>query len=269
MNLRGPVGVRWTIGNVSDTGFESLALSIRGAHRIFGDAARYAVCVNSVPLEQARAKVGDVPADVQWIEATGLMPRWLRERFDEAMGEGTGWKFAPLQVFPDAYELALDNDCILWKLPEAVRRWLSEDGESFVLAEDVRRCVGVFDRYCADVPRNSGIRGLPPGFDLERGIRTLLAETKVTFTSELDEQGLQIALLERSGPVHVVRTEEVTICSPFWPQQPYLGTCGAHFVGLNARKLPWSWYERPATECVQENWARLSPEIRERIGRRG
>lgn len=37
------VGVRWTIGDVSDEGFEALRLSVWGAFRLFGEDAVYAV----------------------------------------------------------------------------------------------------------------------------------------------------------------------------------------------------------------------------------
>ncbi|MBX5482121.1 MAG: hypothetical protein IRZ16_09840 [Myxococcaceae bacterium] len=264
--MAAPVGIRWTIGDVSARGFEALGYSIRGAWRIFGASARYAVCVNTVPLEVARARVGPLPAPVEWIDATGLVPRWLRERFDPSMAEGTGWKFAPPQVFPDRYELSLDNDCILWDLPEAIARWLWEDDRSCVIAEDVRRCLGRFEALCGPEPRNSGIRGLPPGFPLERALKSVLAQIREPLTSELDEQGMQVALVERSGKVNVVRTSEVTICSPIWPHQPYLGRCGAHFVGLNARSLPFRYYGRPATEWVEENWRRLRPELDRILG---
>ncbi|HEX2868210.1 MAG TPA: hypothetical protein VHO03_14285 [Ignavibacteriales bacterium] len=38
-------------------------------------------------------------------------------------------------------------------------------------------------------PRNSGIRGLPPGFNLEMSLRRILEKNPVKMTSELDEQG--------------------------------------------------------------------------------
>jgi len=47
---------------------------------------------------------------------------------------------------------------------------------------------------------------------------------------------------------------------------PHLGSAGAHFVGINARQLPWSYYGRPASDCVAENWRRQRPEICRRIG---
>jgi hypothetical protein len=73
--------------------------------------------------------------------------------------------------------------------------------------------------------------------------------------------------LTRHRRLLVVRTHEVTICSPFSPHQPYIGSCGAHFVGLNAQALPWCYYDRPASELVRENWERLKPEIAVRIAR--
>ena len=262
---RGELGIRWTIGAVNGRGFEALRLSIWGAFHLFGGRARYAVCVNTVPVAEARARTGGLPVPVRWVQADDLVPDWLRACFDEAMGEGTGWKFAPVRMFEDVRELALDNDCILWAEPDALSGWL-EHPESFLLAEDVRRCVGAFDALCSSSPRNSGIRGVPASFDLEGAFRRVLAAFPVRFTSELDEQGLQIATLERTGRLHVVSTEDVSICSPFWPHQPSLGRCGAHFVGLNARALPFRYYGRPASEWVAENWERHLPALRARVG---
>lgn len=255
------LGVRWTVGDVSMLGFEALRLSMLGAYRAFGAEASYAVCVNTVPPAVARRRIGTLPMPVEWVDSTNLVPTWLRARFDERMAEGVAWKFGPLQVFPDRYELALDNDCILWSVPPAIEAWLESPAQCFVLAEDVKSCFGRFAELCGTAPRNSGIRGLPPGFDLGGALLSVLDALPGKCTSELDEQGLQVAALLRSGPVHVVPTEEVTICSPFWPHETQLGRSGAHFVGLNARCLPFRYYGRPASECVAENWDRLYPEL--------
>jgi len=75
----------------------------------------------------------------------------------------------------------------------------------------------------------------------------------------LAEQGMQMAVLRRSGPVRVVGVDEVSICSPFPPHLPGLGRCGAHFVGLNARELPpWKLDGRPASELTSAHFARTS-----------
>ncbi|HEY8431795.1 MAG TPA: hypothetical protein VIL20_25625, partial [Sandaracinaceae bacterium] len=134
-----------------------------------------------------------------------------------------------------------------------------------VIAEDVRRCFGRFDALCGPKPRNSGIRGTPPGFDLETALRRTLGSVDGTLRSELDEQGLQVAALTRTAPTHVVRTSEVSICSPFPPHQPALGRAGAHFVGLNARSLGWTYEGRPAELLVRAHFERLLPAVEARV----
>lgn len=260
------LGVRWTIGDVSDRGFEALRLSIHGAMRVFGPDAAYAVYVNSLPIAAARARTGPVPAEVQWRAAGTEPPAVLKAHLGREMAQGTAWKFSPLQAFEDRHELALDNDVILWTAPGELRRWLEEAAQDPLLAEDVTPAHGAFAELCGPEPRNSGIRGLPPGFDFAGALARVLAERPVRLDSELDEQGLQVAALSLGRTPFVVRTAEVTICSPFHPHQPHLGRCGAHFVGLNAREIPWRYYDRPATEVRIEHWERLRPELYARVG---
>jgi hypothetical protein len=258
--------VRWTIGDVSAYGFEALRLSIWGAHRIFGDDARYVVCVNTVPLEVAQGLCGFVPAAVRFVDCSERMDPFMRKWFDARCADGVGWKFAPLQLAPSSYELALDNDCVLWDVPEAVARWLDDPAQRrMVIAADVKACFGRFAGLCGPEPRNSGIRGLPPGFDLEAAFRSVLTDAPGLLENEQDEQGLQVAALLRAGPVEVVTVEEVAICSPFPPHQPGLGRCGVHFVGLNAKRLPFRVDDRPAEELVREHFRRLRDEVAARV----
>jgi hypothetical protein len=53
----------------------------------------------------------------------------------------------------------------------------------------------------------------------------------------------------------------VTICGPFPPHVQRLGRCGAHFVGLNAKRLTWSYQGRPGDAYVRENWQRMRPQL--------
>ncbi|WP_448203266.1 hypothetical protein [Azospirillum sp. sgz302134] len=260
-----PIGVRWTIGDVSPRGFEALRLSIWGAWRLFGPEARYAVVVNAMPPDTARKRTGPVPDAVDWQPAGGL-PDFLRDHLGADMAEGVAWKFAPMRCFPDRYELSLDNDCILWDLPDAMRAWLGEDEPRCLIAADVTLAHGAFTHLTREEPRNAGIRGLPPGHDLGAAVREVLTRHPVPLQSELDEQGLQVVALDVGRPAHVVSLADVSLCSPFWPKTPELGRGGAHFVGLNARSLPWTYYDRPATECVIENWQRHRPELYRRVG---
>lgn len=258
------LGVRWTIGDVSEQGFEALRLSVWGAWHAFGPAALYAICVNAISIDTARQRTGPLPAQVEWIKADGLLPDWLAPHLDRGMAQGVGWKFAPVRLFPERYELALDNDCILWSLPRALQVALSGDQPACVIAADTRACFGQFADLCGPEPRNSGIRGTPAGLGFERAMRDLLQSRRCVLRTETDEQGLQVAALNLFGS-GVVTTDEVSICSPFPPHSRELGTCGAHFVGLNARDLGWNYYDRPASEVRREHWYETRPLLYERV----
>jgi hypothetical protein len=262
--MRDRLGVRWTMGNVSERGFEALALSVWGAYGLFGPDADYVICVNGISVAAARERTRRLPDCVKWQDNSQSVPEFLKRYLEASMTEGSGWKLAPVRMFPDRHELALDNDCILWAVPATMAEWLSED-DSLLIAEDVRRCLGVFDARCGPGNRNSGIRGLAPGVDYGRALEDELRSVDTVMTSELDEQGLQVAALERLGPVHVVTVDDVTICSPFPPHLPNLGKSGAHFVGTNARSLPWSLEGRPASEYIDEHWRLHLPRLRERV----
>lgn len=264
--------VRWTIGDVRERGFEMLRLSILCTMQLFGPKTRYVICVNTVPLAEAKQRTGPVPDAVEWREVTRKeVPEVLREHFDDHLIEGMGWKLVPLRVYPERYELAIDNDCILWALPEGMRLWLSGP-ESFLFAEDVDRCLGIFDAQCPPGNFNAGIRGLPPGRDLEDSLRAVLeaaenqAGGRLDLRNEIEEQGLQAAAVLRNQPLHLVRTAEVSICSPFWPRSPELGPCGAHFVGMNAAHIPWDYYDRPADEWLADHWQRHRPALYAKAG---
>ncbi|MCU1223461.1 MAG: hypothetical protein JWQ42_1554, partial [Edaphobacter sp.] len=252
--------------------WEALRVSVHCAVRLFGPRTEYVICVNTVGLESAQQRAGVLPECVCWLEVSSAdVPSFLLPYLGQAMAEGVGWKLVPTRIFPDAYELSLDNDCILWQKPTVLDQWLGNANRT-LLAEDMQRCLGHFQSSSVQGPINSGIRGLPPGFALAVALRETLEEESlrlghpVALESELDEQGLQAVALSRHSPSLLVSVREVTICSPFWPREPELGTCGAHFVGLNSRHIPWDYFGRPATVVRCEHWDRHRPELYRRAG---
>ncbi|HEY7957870.1 MAG TPA: hypothetical protein VII38_21355 [Polyangia bacterium] len=259
------LGIRWTIGDVRERGFVALRLSITGARRLFGADASYVVYVNSIPVERAREKTGAVPAEVRWQASPASAPEWLRARLGATMADGVAWKLLPVRSFPDRFELALDNDVVLWSEPPALRAWL-KDGRRCLLAADVRPAFGAFSVECGARPLNTGIRGLPPGYDLEARLSAMLDRHPRRLDSELDEQGMQVAALLPDEPL-VVSLADVTICSPFPPHLEELGTHGAHFVGINTQKLPFSLYDGRPSELVRaEHFDHHLPRVLERLG---
>jgi hypothetical protein len=200
---------------------------------------------------------------VEWRECTAELPAWLSPHIDASMAEGVAWKFAPVHLFPDRYSLALDNDVILWRMPESVRQWL-DGAEALLIAEDVRACYGKFAPLCPPLPRNSGIVGVPPSYDLEANLRNILENTGAVLSSETDEQGLQVALVSRERH-EVVTMQEVPVCGYFRPHKLELGSCGGHFVGVNAKRLPWTWNARSGEHYVAEYWDWIKLELYQKL----
>ena len=259
------LNIRWTIGDVAPEGFEALRLSLWGAGRIFPANASFHVCVNTIDVRAALQRTGDVPARVQWHAIERRLPDVLQPFLDHGMSDGTAWKLIPLLLDRSVRELAIDNDLVLWALPPAIEAWLA-DPDGRLIAADVTPAHGQFAAQCGPEPRNSGLRGTPAGFDFEAAIAAVLEENPATLRSELDEQGLQIAAVSRDSNPYVVPVEDVTICSPFPPHVWNLGRCGAHFVGLNTRALPFEFHGRPAREVRLEHWRRHRPELYRRVG---
>ena len=246
----GALGLRWTIGDVSPRGFEALRLSLLGATRLFGPEARYTVCVNTIPLADARAHAGPVPDHVEWLATTDL-PGLLKPHLDAGLAEGVAWKLAPLSLHPDRHELALDNDCILWRCPPVLDAWL-QSADACLLAEDVTPALGRFAPVVGPRALNTGLRGLPPGYDLAASLAETLRAHPGPLATELDEQGLQVAALSR-GRLDVVPLADLAICSPFPPHAAEPGACGAHFVGLNVhRERPYC--DRAAMDRIAAFW---------------
>jgi hypothetical protein len=255
------LGIRWTIGDVSTRGFETLALSIAGANKVFGDDAEYVVCVNTISVEAARQRVGRAADLVDWLDCSALRPAWLRNHVGAGMAGGVAWKFSPPRLFPDRHVLSLDNDVILWRMPDSVRLWL-QDGNTLLIAEDVACCYGAFVKQCPVEPRNSGIVGFPPGWEVETKLRELLHGVRLM--AEGDEQGLQTAMIT-SVPHRVVSLSEVSISGYFRPHLLQLGTCGAHFVGVNVKHSAATWLGRSSEQFMHEFWDWKKAEVARRV----
>lgn len=65
-----PLGIRWTVGDVSATGYKALQLSLRSAWNLFGARAQHAVCVNTVPVRTVMDQVGKLRFPVEWVSTS-------------------------------------------------------------------------------------------------------------------------------------------------------------------------------------------------------
>jgi hypothetical protein len=149
------VGVRWTVGDLSTRGWEAIRVSVHCAVRLFEPRTEYVICVNTVVLESAQERAGVIAECVRWLEVSSAdVPSFLLPP-RTATAQGVGWKLVPTRIFPDAYELSLDNDCILWQKPTVLDQWLGNANRT-LLAEDMQRCLGHFQSSPVQGMINSG-----------------------------------------------------------------------------------------------------------------
>jgi hypothetical protein len=68
-----------------------------------------------------------------------------------------------------------------------------------------------------------------------------------------------------SAPHRVVSTEEVSISGYFRPHLLELGSCGAHFVGVNTKRSSSAWQGRTLEQYAHEFWRGKSAQVEERV----
>lgn len=223
--------IRWTIGPVQPAGFDCLRLSVRAFQKIY-PSAKIVICHNGLsPSQHEAVQVIGVPlfdqkiAKIEWREIEPI---------------GVAWKLYPPRLDLNAHEIFIDNDLILHdRLPE-IDKFLA--GDLTLLMEADARHYGAFERHVpAGYRINSGLFGVPPGFDLARYLRFYVRQWENNCehqSATWDEQGfVALALLSYKQFVVIPETTVINCENRFsWAS-------GVHFVGLNRRP-----FHRPFAE---------------------
>lgn len=206
-------------------GFRCLALSIAAFTRLYDCDA--VVCHNCPPDEISLLDLGDSVSlfdQREWAKSHPVPPK------------GVAWKLYPPRLDPDRHELLIDNDLIIAERIPELDAFLS--GDCTLVLEETGRTYGRFDGF---VPPgrcvNSGLFGMPPGFDLKKYVDFHVgggweenARYEHAGNVTWDEQGLvALALLSYPRCVTIPRTS-VTNC-----EHHLVDGRGYHFIGLNRR----------------------------------
>jgi hypothetical protein len=117
---------------------------------------------------------------------------------------------------------------------------------------------------------SAGIRGSPPDLDFEAALEdVLLRAPYARLNGEADEQGLQIAAVSRRRRPAAVPLNEVSLCSPLPFHRNDLGSCGAHFAGINMRRpRPQHGCTRATLDLIAANWDANLPVISGKVDAR-
>lgn len=217
---------RWTIGSTNKYGYECLLESIK-AFTSFYDVD-VIICHNCEAdnLHNNQATIsGQFPLFDQriWASQQSVPPK------------GVAWKLYPSRLDINRHEVQIDNDIILTDRVEEIDQFFSSD--CTLLLEESSRTYGQFEKY---VPPNycinSGIFGLPPGFDLQKYVDFYVHSWEKNALGEhdknetFDEQGLVAFALLSYRKYVIIPQSSITNCEHELKQGK-----GCHFVGLNRR----------------------------------
>jgi hypothetical protein len=220
--------VRWTIGPVTKSGFQSLALSIASFQHFYPDTDAL-VCFNC-----DKELLHWLPSNVDKYDQH-------THQNDPLPPMGVAWKLYPPRIAPDRHELFIDNDIVFLNHIPEIDYFFNNDVT--LLLEGLSRNYGRYERHVPPAYSiNSGIFGCPPGFNLNKYVKFFggsewqqNAHGEHAASKTFDEQGLvALALLEYRKFVIIPNTS-VTDCS----RQLIKGQ-GLHFIGVNRNE-----YHRP------------------------
>jgi hypothetical protein len=156
--------IRWTFGETlnrptSLQAFDMLECGVAFASVLFPNA-RKIISYNSLKSSKSLEKLKCIAQNnVELIESTSPDFRKV------VSTKNSFWKYYPKRYDINKYELILDNDVILWDLPETITNWLNSNG--LLINTDWNG--SYYGIYNKDIPKetklNAGIIGYPPDFD--------------------------------------------------------------------------------------------------------
>jgi hypothetical protein len=215
--------VRWTFGEGSEEGKQSLWNSMMCWHRHYGETCDYVLFFNGQTLPE--------------------VPNWVRcyEQSEFASSlplapTGPAWKLYPPRFSLGTHELILDNDVVLQTIPPLIDSWLGQ--ERLLCSEAYKRNYGQFDGYIpSQVMINTGVLGLPPKFDFRGELLRIIQQAGVTlWETHFCEQGCVSSVFCKYNFLQLT-LNDISVGIPENPFDP--GLHGIHFVGLNAGWSTW------------------------------
>ena len=225
--------LRWSVGETTKEGLKCLRMSVKSAIAIYRDRFDYHICHNGI----GKARLEYLERfPVQFVQ----QEKHSSELLIKPRKGNPCWKLYPPRLARDTHEIFIDNDLILYKPLPMIDEFLGKS-DMFFISEAIRRSYGSFDRlvkHCYNL--NTGLMGLPPGYDFGQEINRSIKERRLAWSNHLEEQGLVSHLLCKKN-LGVVTLSQVYVCHEELPYNK--GTHGIHFVGLNRGfKKYWKRY---------------------------
>lgn len=228
--------IRWTFGETfarptSLQAFDMLSCSVSYAKLLFPNS-QLAIVYNSLKSNQSLVKLKEIGKDVQLIES--------KADFKEYKNKNSFWKYFPLRLDNSKYELVLDSDIILWKIPLTLLKWLESDG--VLLNTDWNGSYYGEFQIQTSKNYNAGIIGYPPNYNFQLPDFSNIQDL---FHSE---QGFIVkTFLESGKEVYAMEKEEIyqsnNLESKLDSKTLFDNFSGGHFCGCSfGHYFDWDKY---------------------------
>lgn len=219
---------RYTLGNVSRTGLIVLKESIKLMQKLYD--FEICVCFNQVSSYH-----------VEFVKDLGVKSCEAVPHSLSISAEVENWKLYPPRLSLDVHELVIDNDYLLTKRLEEIDLFLASDN-LFLVSEDNDKNYGQFTPFVDyRFGLNSGLYGMPPGYDFAADIERLLVQYEITkWSPRFDDQGLISCLFLNKPHVMVPLWKVPFVCSNY---RLVSNTYGYHFVEVNRVNNHMAWNE--------------------------
>lgn len=234
---------RWTIGPVTQIGFDILSESLYSFAKIYPEFTKV-VCCNNIDLNKIN-HIREI-CNIELQQEKFAPCKLLKPSTNLEEATGCGWKLVPPRLNLKGLELFIDNDIIIRKRLPQIDEWLAR-ADCGLIAEGLsrKRMYGVFDSFVPpNIHANAGLFGLPPGFDFGKQIADY-ANFLNGGLGGYNEQGLTVATIVNMPKYIMVPLNKLHI-SEDHADFPEEIPDAIHFVGANRKEWHkgWSHYKK-------------------------
>jgi len=232
--------LRWSVGPAKPQGFYCLQESVHCIKSLYPELD-LVICHNQLNATQIKqiSRLG-VPLFDQGksLDSLPIKPK---------PGYNVHWKIYPPRLRPDAHEIQIDTDIVLFKKLKEIDLFLED--QAMLLYQGIHGAYGNFKDFVPPGVRlNSGIFGMPPGFDFLAAMNETIGSSLTKWDDSFDEQGLVMATLSTFPKRYVIPLISVPIIQPHFDIQALTTElcCGYHFCSLNYldEHAGWETYKR-------------------------
>ena len=167
--------IRWTFGEsnareLSSQALDMLDMSIKFGKMIFNRFDKnisYNICYNNLSE--------NIYSKLQKISYTNRVPiinvsNKLPENLINKQQKNSWWKYAPPRIDINSYEIIMDNDLILWNIPNTLKKAINNSA-LVVLTDGAGTYYGEYTdevlRKDSNLKLNAGLLGLPPRYVID------------------------------------------------------------------------------------------------------